>query len=92
MSPPRIILLRRKSSIGIGDADGSDAFDPADEWNGFPQDTFDGLGSHVVNDGPPTIANLTRTPNIPTEDENALITAEITDDISVVKCNIKIHH
>ncbi|MFC5380774.1 ExeM/NucH family extracellular endonuclease [Aquipuribacter nitratireducens] len=38
--------LRRKSSVDAGDADGSDAFDPAEEWDGFPTDTFDGLGSH----------------------------------------------
>lgn len=81
--------IRRKSSIGIGDADGSDAFDPAEEWNGFALDTFDGLGSHIVNDGPPSITNLTRTPKVPASDENALITAEITDDIGVSSVILK---
>ena len=43
--------LRRKSSITEGDTDGADAFDPSIEWDGFAQDTFDGLGSHTVDGG-----------------------------------------
>ena len=39
--------LRRKPGICAGDSDGSDAFDPALEWDGFAQDTYDGLGSHT---------------------------------------------
>lgn len=35
----------RKSSVTQGDADGSDAFDPAAQWVGFPRDTFSGLGN-----------------------------------------------
>ena len=81
--------IRRKTSIGIGDADGSNEFDPEVEWNGFAEDTFDGLGSHIVNDGPPTIANVTRTPKIPTSTENSVISAEITDDISVKSAILK---
>ena len=38
--------LRRKCTVGDGDTDLSDAFDPSVEWDGFPIDTFDGLGSH----------------------------------------------
>ena len=41
--------LRRKSSVNTGDPDGSNAFDPAGEWDGFAQDTFDGLGSHTID-------------------------------------------
>ncbi|MBZ9751352.1 ExeM/NucH family extracellular endonuclease [Deinococcus sp. HMF7604] len=37
--------LRRKTNITTGDVNGSDAFDPSVEWDGFPIDTFDGLGS-----------------------------------------------
>ena len=44
--------LRRKPTVLAGDANGSDAFDPALEWDGFPIDTFDGLGSHAVTVGP----------------------------------------
>ncbi len=38
--------LRRKASVMQGDSDGSDAFDPATEWDGFATDTFAGLGSY----------------------------------------------
>ncbi len=38
--------LRRRVDVTSGDADGSDAFDPAAEWLAFPVDTFDGLGDH----------------------------------------------
>jgi predicted extracellular nuclease len=38
--------LRRSADVTTGDTDGTDAFDPAEEWEAFPKDTFDGLGSH----------------------------------------------
>ena len=38
--------LRRKPTIETGDTNGTDAFDPAVQWNGFATDTFAGLGSH----------------------------------------------
>ncbi len=38
--------LRRKAAVSTGDPDGSDPFDPSSQWDGFPVDTFDGLGSH----------------------------------------------
>ena len=44
--------LRRKESIEAGDADGGDAFDPTIEWDGYAEDTFDGLGSHSTGGGP----------------------------------------
>ena len=37
--------LRRKCTVQTGDADGSDAFDPSVQWQAFPIDTFDGLGT-----------------------------------------------
>ena len=40
--------LRRKCGITTGDLDGSDAFDPSIQWDGFPVDTTDGLGAHSV--------------------------------------------
>jgi predicted extracellular nuclease len=43
--------IRRMEDVCSGDTNPDDAFDPADEWNGFPQDTFDGLGSHTVTCG-----------------------------------------
>jgi hypothetical protein len=43
--------LRRKPTVLAGDPNGSDAFDPAVEWDGYPTDTFGGLGSHSVTTG-----------------------------------------
>jgi predicted extracellular nuclease len=44
--------LRRQAAISAGDGDGTDPFDPATEWDGFPNDTFDGLGQHAPTCGP----------------------------------------
>ncbi len=44
--------LRRNGMIEAGDTEGSDAFDPATEWDGYAVDTFDGLGSHSTGGGP----------------------------------------
>ena len=38
-------------SVCVGDTDPSNVFDPAAEWVGFAQDTFDGLGSHTADCG-----------------------------------------
>ena len=38
--------LRRKTSITTGDAIINNSFDPALEWEGFAQDTFDHLGTY----------------------------------------------
>lgn len=38
--------LRRKTSIATGDINISNAFDPASEWEGYAQDTFDHLGTY----------------------------------------------
>jgi predicted extracellular nuclease len=46
--------LRRKPTVLAGDPDGSDAFDPAVEWDGFATDAFDGLGQHTVDPDAPT--------------------------------------
>jgi len=55
--------LRRKSSVLQGDPIGNDAFDPADQFEGFATDTFTGLGMHTVdgNTQTPTlsVANIT---------------------------------
>ena len=41
--------LQRMDTICVGDPNGSDAFDPSVEWEGFATDTFGGLGSHTTN-------------------------------------------
>jgi uncharacterized protein len=43
--------LRRKASICAGDPVATDAFDPALEWDGFANGTFDGLGAHTSECG-----------------------------------------
>ncbi|PIZ43552.1 hypothetical protein COY33_01310 [candidate division WWE3 bacterium CG_4_10_14_0_2_um_filter_42_7] len=40
--------LVRKCEIGGGDVEGSDAFDPALEWDGYAIDTFNYLGAHTL--------------------------------------------
>ncbi len=50
-----------------GDTNGSDAFDPAVEWDGFATDTFDGLGSHTVDGGPATDAAPSVTATTPAD-------------------------
>jgi len=56
--------LRRLSTVSQGDANGDDTFDPALEWEGFEQDTFDGLGEHVAfcgSDAAPRVASVSPT-------------------------------
>ncbi len=48
--------LVRKESICMGDPDGSDAFDPAAEWDSYAKDTMTMLGSHTANCGSVTVA------------------------------------
>ncbi|MBU0677577.1 MAG: lamin tail domain-containing protein [Verrucomicrobia bacterium] len=43
--------LVRKSFVTFGDTNPSNTFEPSEEWNGFPQDTFDNLGSHTMGGG-----------------------------------------
>ena len=57
--------LRRLPSVCTGDTDTSDIFDPAVEWDGFDNNTFDGLGTHTatcgggpVGDVAPTVASV----------------------------------
>ena len=47
--------LRRIVTVTQGDTNPNDAFDPANEWNGYPIDTFNGLG----NIGDPLPVELT---------------------------------
>lgn len=52
--------LRRKLAVSAGDSDGSNAFDPVTEWDGYAADTFTGLGSHIAacgSDFAPAIAS-----------------------------------
>ncbi len=53
--------LRRLGTIDSGDSNGSDAFDPSAEWDGYAQDTFDGLGAHSVAGGSDTAPSVAGT-------------------------------
>jgi len=44
--------LRRNAGIIVGDTDGTNPFDPALEWTGFANNTFDGLGAHGSDPDP----------------------------------------
>lgn len=57
--------LRRKPAVDAGDSDGSDPFDPTLQWDGFPQNTFDGLGEHTISTPTPTLTpTATLTPTV----------------------------
>lgn len=43
--------IRRVATVSAGDPDGSDPFDPAVGWEGFPQNAFDGVGAHTFDPG-----------------------------------------
>lgn len=50
--------LVRKANICAGDPDGSNAFDPATEWDMYPKDTVAYIGSHTSNCAPqPPVIN-----------------------------------
>jgi predicted extracellular nuclease len=45
--------IRRLPTVCTGDINPTDVFDPAVEWEGFANNTFDGLGSHTATCGGP---------------------------------------
>jgi predicted extracellular nuclease len=71
--------LRRKSTIQAGDTNGTDAFNPATEWDGFAVDIFGGLGC-LGTDCAPTIGST-----IPATDvaRNANIVINFTEPVNV---------
>jgi predicted extracellular nuclease len=44
--------IRRRPAVCQGDADATGPFDPALEWAGFANNTFDGLGAHTADCAP----------------------------------------
>src|SRR6476646_3743893 len=75
--------IRRKASVTAGDPDGSDAFDPAVQWDGFATNTFDGLGSHTVDGGPATDVAPSVTATTPTDgSSNVAVDASPTVTLS----------
>jgi len=79
--------LRRKPAVTDGDPNGSDAFDPAVEWDGFATDTFGGLGSHngVVVTCPTSLSILqgtTGTATVSATDPDGTVTSLTLGSVS----------
>jgi uncharacterized protein len=75
--------LRRRSTIEVGDPNGSDAFDPSAEWNGFATDTVDGLGVHFVGDEPPAVASTSPASGASDVPLDANVTITFSEDVNV---------
>ena len=80
--------LRRKSSICAGRTDGTSAFDPASEWDGFVSDTFDGLGAHTATCTPPaesapTITALTPADGASSVPVNTAVSVTFSEPVTV---------
>jgi predicted extracellular nuclease len=81
--------LRRKSTVQAGDPVGSDAFVPSVEWDGFPNNNTDGLGSHLglsgvgtatpasVMVGATTLLTVTVTPGSDPESTDLSVRADL---------------
>ncbi len=77
--------LRRKAAIEAGDPDGSDAFDPAVEWDGFATDTFDGLGVHnqQAGDFAPSVSSTVPIDGASGVATDANISVTFSEDVNV---------
>jgi predicted extracellular nuclease len=77
--------LRRKPTVQAGDTNGSDAFDPAVQWDGYATDTFDGLGSHTITDGDaaPSVSSTSPTSGATNVAPNANITINFSEPVNV---------
>ncbi len=77
--------LRRQGTIQAGDPIDNDAFDPASEWNGFPTNTFDGLGSHTIVEGdtPPTVTSTTPANDATEVALSANVTVTFSENVGV---------
>ena len=77
--------LQRLNTVCGGDTNEADAFDPAVEWIGLPQDTFTGLGSHTANcgDGPPSVVSTSPVNGAPNVALNANITINFNEPVTM---------
>ena len=76
--------LRRKAGIEAGDANATDPFDPAVEWDGFATDTFDGLGSHVTGgDAAPSVASKVPANGATDVPNDANVSITFSEDVAV---------
>ena len=70
--------IRRKADVCQGDSNGGDAFDPAVEWDGFANGTFDGLGIHSANCGGADTAPAVLSTSPTNGETNVLVDANLT--------------
>lgn len=80
--------IRRKPAICAGDTDGSNAFDPAIEWDGFAVNILDGFGSHTascggVTDDAPTVSSTTPSNGAMDVATNSNIVINFSEDVTV---------
>ncbi|MCB8928440.1 MAG: ExeM/NucH family extracellular endonuclease [Ardenticatenaceae bacterium] len=77
--------IQRLNTVCGGDSNETDAFNPAIEWIGFPQDTFTGLGSHTANcgDGPPSVVSTSPVNGTPNVALNANITINFNEPVTL---------
>jgi predicted extracellular nuclease len=77
--------LRRKGTIEAGDPNGSDAFDPALQWDGFGVDVFGGLGSHTITpgDSAPTVTSTSPTAGAADVALDANVSITFSEDVNV---------
>ncbi len=85
--------LRRKASICQGDITTSNPFYPSIEWDGFPLNTFNGLGSHSVSCSAPGVGltlspstlNFTTTANVTSQVLTYTLTGiSLTSPVSII--------
>ncbi len=77
--------IQRLDTVCGGDSNETDAFNPAVEWIGFPQDTFTGLGSHTANcgDGPPSVVSTSPVNGTPNVALNANLTINFNEPVTL---------
>ena len=77
--------LVRKASITKGDPDGSDAFDPAVQWDAYDVNDFSHLGSHTMTTGAAPTLDWTGEPNYVFDGLNPETGSDLTTFIYRVK-------
>ena len=76
--------ITRKNTVCAGDTNGTNAFDPSTEWDGFAIDTFGGLGSHSANCSTTPSVSLSVSSNAGSEADATLITVTATASAAVI--------
>ncbi len=79
--------IRRKSTICAGDTNGTDAFNPATEYDGFVDGTTSGFGSHTANcssgDEAPSITATNPVDNATNVAANTTITLNFSETVAI---------